>query len=101
LVNDSFARYNLKGAVRASKEIPGPKSVRLLAEQRKYDSNALVYPNQVSLAIARGLGATVEDLDGNVYIDFSGGVGALNVGHSNPDVVEAVKRQAEKNSRTV
>lgn len=96
MTNDSFGKYNFKGAVRASKEIPGPKSVRLLTEQRKYDSNALVYPNQVPLAIERGLGATVEDLDGNIFIDFSGGVGALNVGHSNPDVVEAVKRQAEK-----
>jgi diaminobutyrate-2-oxoglutarate transaminase len=96
LTNDAFDRFNLKGAARASRDIPGPKSAELLAEQRKYDSNALVYPNQVPLAIARGLGATVEDLDGNVYIDFSGGVGALNVGHSNPDVIEAVKRQAEK-----
>jgi len=94
--NDSFGKYNFKGAVRASRDIPGPKSVRLLAEQRRYDSNALVYPNQVPLAISRGLGATVEDLDGNIFIDFSGGVGALNVGHSNPDVVEAVKKQMEK-----
>jgi diaminobutyrate-2-oxoglutarate transaminase len=96
MTNDAFGKFNFKGAVRTSREIPGPKSVELLAEQRKYDSNALVYPNQVPLAIARGLGATVEDLDGNIFIDFSGGVGALNVGHSNPDVVEAVKRQAEK-----
>jgi len=68
----------------------------MLAEQRLYDSSALVYPNQVPLALSRGLGATVEDVDGNVFIDFSGGVGALNVGHSNPDVVEAIKRQAER-----
>jgi len=96
MTNDAFGKFNFKGAARVSKEIPGPRSIGLLAEQRKYDSNALVYPNQVPLAIARGLGATIEDLDGNIYIDFSGGVGALNVGHSNPDVVEAVKRQAEK-----
>ena len=96
MTNDVFGKFNFKGAARVSKEIPGPRSIELLAEQRKYDSNALVYPNQVPLAIARGLGATIEDLDGNIYIDFSGGVGALNVGHSNPDVVEAVKRQVEK-----
>jgi diaminobutyrate-2-oxoglutarate transaminase len=96
MTNDPFDVYNLKRTVNTSNGIPGPKSAALLAEQRKYDSNALVYPNQVPLAIARGLGATVEDLDGNIFIDFSGGVGALNVGHSNPDVVEAVKRQAEK-----
>ncbi len=96
MVSDSFGKYNFKAPIRKSREIPGPKSIKLLAEQRKYDSNALVYPNQVSLAIERGFGATVEDLDGNIYIDFSGGVGALNVGHSNPDVVLAVKKQAER-----
>lgn len=36
------------------------------------------------------------DADGNYYIDFSGGVGVLNVGHSNPDVVDAIKSQSEK-----
>jgi diaminobutyrate-2-oxoglutarate transaminase len=68
----------------------------MLSEQRRYDSNALVYPNQVPLAISRGLGATIEDLDGNIFIDFSGGVGALNVGHSNPIVVEAIRKQADR-----
>jgi diaminobutyrate-2-oxoglutarate transaminase len=93
---ETFHRYNFEGAVKVTETIPGPKSAELLAEQKKYDSNALVYPGQVPLAISRGLGATVEDLDGNVYIDFSGGVGVLNVGHSNPEVVEAIRRQAEK-----
>jgi diaminobutyrate-2-oxoglutarate transaminase len=96
LVTDEFQKYNLEGVVKKTAAIPGPKSSALLAEQKKYDSNALVYPNQVPLAISRGLGATVMDLDGNVYIDFSGGVGALNVGHSNPEVVEAIKSQAER-----
>jgi diaminobutyrate-2-oxoglutarate transaminase len=90
-----FHKYNLQGAPRVSEKVPGPKSAALLAEQRMYDSNALVYPNQVPLAISKGLGATVEDVDGNIFIDFSGGVGALNVGHSNPEVVLAIKEQAE------
>ena len=96
MTKDIFSKYNFKGALKVSKNIPGSKSAALLIEQKKYDSNALVYPNQIPLAISRGLGATVEDLDGNIYIDFSGGVGALNVGHSNPEVVEAIKRQAEE-----
>ncbi len=93
---DVFSRLNLPGAPRVSRQLPGPKASAMLTEQRQYDSNALVYPNQVPLALARGLGATVEDVDGNVFIDFSGGVGALNVGHSNPEVVEAIREQAEK-----
>jgi diaminobutyrate-2-oxoglutarate transaminase len=96
LAKDPFVKLNLKGTPKVSRTVPGPKSATLLAEQRSFDSNALVYPNQVPLAIARGLGATVEDLDGNKYIDFSGGVGALNVGHSNPAVVDAIKEQAEE-----
>jgi diaminobutyrate-2-oxoglutarate transaminase len=96
LPKDPFVKLNLKGTPKVAQTVPGPKSAALLAEQRRYDSNALVYPNQVPLAIARGLGATVEDLDGNRFIDFSGGVGALNVGHSNPEVVDAIKAQAEE-----
>jgi diaminobutyrate-2-oxoglutarate transaminase len=96
LPKDSFVKLNLKGTPKVAQTIPGPRSAALLAEQRTYDSNALVYPHQVPLAIARGLGATVEDLDGNRFIDFSGGVGALNVGHSNPEVVDAIKAQAEE-----
>jgi diaminobutyrate-2-oxoglutarate transaminase len=96
LPKDPFVKLNLKGTPKVAQTVPGPKSAALLAEQRTYDSNALVYPNQVPLAIARGLGATVEDLDGNRFIDFSGGVGALNVGHSNPEVVDAIKAQAEE-----
>jgi diaminobutyrate-2-oxoglutarate transaminase len=95
MASDPFDRYNLKKTIKTS-GMPGPRSAALLAEQKRYDSNALVYPHQVPLAIARGLGATVEDLDGNIFIDFSGGVGALNVGHSNPDVIEAAKRQLDK-----
>jgi diaminobutyrate-2-oxoglutarate transaminase len=96
LAKDPFVKLNLKGTPKVAMAVPGPRSSALLAEQRLYDSQALVYPNQVPLAISRGLGATVEDLDGNKYIDFSGGVGALNVGHSNPDVVKAIKEQAEE-----
>ena len=96
MAKDPFYKINIKGTPKVAQNVPGPKSAALLAEQRKYDSNALVYPNQVPLAIARGLGATVEDLDGNTFIDFSGGVGALNVGHSNPEVVDAIKAQAEE-----
>jgi diaminobutyrate-2-oxoglutarate transaminase len=96
LSEDLFEGLNLADAPRISAPIPGPKASAMLSEQRLYDSHALVYPNQIPLALSRGLGATVEDVDGNVFIDFSGGVGALNVGHSNPVVVGAIQRQAEK-----
>jgi 4-aminobutyrate aminotransferase/(S)-3-amino-2-methylpropionate transaminase len=46
--------------------------------------------------IAAGEGAVLEDVDGNRFLDFAGGIGCLNVGHAAPDVVEAVRRQAAR-----
>ena len=48
------------------------------------------------MVIDHGEGATLTDVDGNTFIDFTGGVGCLNVGHANPRVVEAVQEQAAK-----
>lgn len=47
-----------------------------------------------SICIETASNALVQDVDGNSYIDFAAGIGALNVGHCHPDVVEAVRRQA-------
>jgi diaminobutyrate-2-oxoglutarate transaminase len=51
------------------------------------------YSKGMPMAIQRAKGATVEDVDGNLYIDFFGGAGVMNVGHSNPIVVQAVVKQ--------
>lgn len=48
------------------------------------------------LFLERGDGATVWDADGRRYLDFVGGIGVLNVGHTHPKVVEAVARQTER-----
>jgi len=45
------------------------------------------------MAPRRAKGATVEDVDGNIYIDFFAGAGVMAVGHSNPEVIEAIKKQ--------
>ena len=45
-------------------------------------------------------GALVRDVDGREFIDFAGGIGVMNVGHSHPKVVEAIKEQAEKFTHT-
>ncbi|ARA84428.1 4-aminobutyrate--2-oxoglutarate transaminase [Bacillus paralicheniformis] len=45
---------------------------------------------------AKGEGAVLYDIDGRCFIDFAGAIGTLNVGHSHPKVVEAVKQQAEQ-----
>ena len=72
---------------------PGPKSKEYLDFQFTHESSAVSYPRGMPMAISRAKGATVKDVDGNVYIDFFGGAGVMNVGHSNPEVIEAASRQ--------
>src|SRR2546421_12761130 len=78
--------------------IPGPLSKQILArkEQVVADPLSVFLP----VVIAEGRGATLTDVDGNTFIDFTGGVGCLNVGHSHPRVVEAAQAQLEKFSHT-
>jgi 4-aminobutyrate aminotransferase / (S)-3-amino-2-methylpropionate transaminase / 5-aminovalerate transaminase len=74
--------------------IPGPRSAEILARK----DAAVAEPLTVALPIAidHGEGATLTDVDGNTFIDFTGGVGCLNVGHANPRVLEAVQEQAAR-----
>ncbi|ADJ14150.1 aspartate aminotransferase family protein [Halalkalicoccus jeotgali] len=81
--------------------VPGPESTRLVEKQREIDSSAVAYPNNIPLAFEEGKGATLRDADGNTFIDLFGGIGVLNVGHSNPYVMEAVHEQADRIVHTV
>ena len=72
---------------------PGPESRQYLDHQLSHESSAVSYPKGMPMAIRRARGATVQDMDGNWYIDFFGGAGVMNVGHSNPLVLEAVTNQ--------
>lgn len=74
--------------------LPGPKTKAALEKRAEVMPAAIksIYP----LTIARGEGAMIEDLDGNVFLDWVGGVGVMNVGYSIPEVVDAVKDQSEK-----
>lgn len=74
---------------------PGPRSRRLLDHQASFEGSAVSYPRGLPMAVRQGRGATVEDLDGNLYIDFFGGAGVLNVGHANPEVLEAAHSQLD------
>jgi 4-aminobutyrate aminotransferase/(S)-3-amino-2-methylpropionate transaminase len=75
-------------------ELPGPKSKALIARRTEATPGAIrcAYP----LAISRGEGAMLEDLDGNIFLDWVGGVGVLNIGYSHPEVVKAVQDQAAR-----
>ncbi len=75
-------------------EPPGPKAREIIERDSRVLMQSFVrwYP----LVVKTGRGALVEDVDGNIYIDFNSGLAVLNVGHQHPRVVEAIKRQAEK-----
>jgi diaminobutyrate-2-oxoglutarate transaminase len=72
---------------------PGAESQKYLDYQLSHESSAVSYPRGMPMAIRRARGATVQDVDGNWFIDFFGGAGVMNVGHSNPRVLEAVTNQ--------
>ncbi len=49
---------------------------------------------------ASGSGATITDVEGNTYLDFAGGIGTMNVGHSHPAVIAAAQAQLERYTHT-
>jgi len=84
--------------VQIGTEIPGPRSREVLDRLRASVASPLDLTFPVVAAEARG--ATITDVDGNVFIDFTGGVGCLNVGHSHPRVVAAAQEQLERFAHT-
>jgi len=72
---------------------PGPRSKEYLDYQSSHESSLVNYPKGIPMALRRAKGATVEDVDGNIYIDFFGGAGVMAVGHSNPEVIKAIEKQ--------
>jgi 4-aminobutyrate aminotransferase / (S)-3-amino-2-methylpropionate transaminase / 5-aminovalerate transaminase len=52
--------------------------------------------NSTPVFVARAEGAVLEDVDGNRYLDFAGGIGCLNIGHRAPRVISAIREQLEK-----
>jgi 4-aminobutyrate aminotransferase / (S)-3-amino-2-methylpropionate transaminase / 5-aminovalerate transaminase len=79
-------------------EIPGPNSKAILERKERVVAD----PLSVFLPVVadRAQGATLTDVDGNTFLDFTGGVGCLNVGHSHPQVVAAAQEQLGRFSHT-
>jgi len=73
---------------------PGPVARGLLARDAEFVSPSYtrIYP----LVVARGSGAVIEDVDGNLFLDFTAGIAVTAAGHCHPEVVEAIRDQAGK-----
>ena len=80
-------------APRLVTEVPGPEALARIERDRKVTSPSL--PRAYPLVPKRGAGSVVEDVDGNLFLDVNAGIAVTSTGHSHPEVVEAIRRQAE------
>ena len=74
--------------------IPGPNSLAIINRRKNAMPAGLAKSTEVAIAHAEG--GVVTDVDGNVLLDFAGGIGMMNIGHSNKQVVDAMKAQLDK-----
>jgi 4-aminobutyrate aminotransferase len=74
--------------------LPGPKAQGLLERDQRFMSPSYtrIYP----LVVERGSGAVIEDVDGNLFLDFTAGIAVTSTGHCHPEVVAAIQDQAAK-----
>src|SRR6266702_8753465 len=87
-------RTNTMSTIQIRTAIPGPKSKALSERRAKAVPRGLSHGTPIYVAKAEG--AWLEDVDGNRYLDFAGGIGCANAGHRREEVVEAVKDQLDR-----
>jgi 4-aminobutyrate aminotransferase len=75
-------------------DLPGPRATEMLDRDSRYVSPSYtrVYP----LVVERGSGAVIQDVDGNLFLDFTAGIAVTATGHCHPHVVDAITDQAHK-----
>src|SRR5271165_5402998 len=73
-------------------ELPGPRAQALLERDHQFTSPS--YTRAYPLVCARGSGAVIEDVDGNLFLDFTAGIAVNSTGHCHPQVVDAIQDQA-------
>jgi 4-aminobutyrate aminotransferase len=72
--------------------LPGPKAREVIARDAQFLSPS--YTRGYPMVAKSGRGAMVEDVDGNLFLDFAAGIAVVSTGHCHPRVVEAIQRQA-------
>jgi 4-aminobutyrate aminotransferase len=74
--------------------LPGPRARAVIERDHRVLSPS--YTRCYPLVAARGQGATIEDVDGNRFLDFNAGIAVVSTGHCHPKVVEAIEKQAAR-----
>src|SRR2546422_1085767 len=95
---DKLAAVATTRTIEIKTAVPGPRSAEILRRKRQVVADPLSIYVPVVVESARG--ATITDVDGNTFVDFTGGVGCLNVGHAHPQVVAAAQEQLARFSHT-
>ena len=85
-------------AIRLTGPVPGPRSVALMARRKAavLGGVATLHP----IFVERASGITITDVDGNTFLDFTGGIGVMNAGHADPSVTAAITEQAQRFTHT-
>ena len=73
---------------------PGPKAKEII--ERDQRTTAPAYGRVYPLVVKEGRGMVIEDVDGNLFLDFTAGIAVTSTGHSHPQVVRAIEEQARK-----
>ncbi len=79
---------------RIRRPLPGPKARKIIRQDRALLSPS--FTRSYPLVAHRGRGVWIEDPDGNVFLDFTAGIAVTSTGHCHPDVIRAIKKQADK-----
>ncbi|MGH9681306.1 MAG: acetyl ornithine aminotransferase family protein [Candidatus Acidiferrales bacterium] len=72
--------------------LPGPNAKQVIARDAQFVSPS--YTRSYPMVAKSGRGAMVEDVDGNIFLDFAAGIAVVSTGHCHPLVVEAIQKQA-------
>ncbi len=96
ITEKELAALNYANAPDVKIQPPGPKATAIRKIQEKYETHTVKYMKYFPTAWESGMGATLKDVDGNLFIDWSAGAGVINVGYSNPKITEAIISQARK-----
>ena len=82
------------GSIQLKTPIPGPRSLALM--QRRTEAIPRGLANTTPLFAAKAEGAVLEDVDGNRFLDFAGGIGCINVGHRAEPVLKNIRAQLDR-----
>src|SRR6266545_522030 len=94
MVDRALSSFDERPLPDLTTEIPGPKARAHVTFDEEWTSPSL--PRAYPIVPVRGRGMAIEDIDGNLFLDFAAGIAVNSTGHGHPRVVGAIKEQASE-----